>query len=199
MTKSRFAFVGTVRKFCKEIGWQLDHIERGYARIVFTEGVEVTQTVHISWFAKASLIEFSVPSAARFQRVVDMPGELSRELLRRSAERSLGFWTIGGNDGVECYYSLMHNLRPAYLTVELFRDVINSLLIDCDEFDKAWLQNVVVPESDQSMEENVSEVQLQESSHGFEKSFLRGAGETLGRAAVMGILAILEGLTDIDF
>ena len=91
-------FAGTIKKYCSAIGWKIADLndKRGILRFSMESGRN--QTLYIIRYE--STLEFSVPSIAAFDSEDNIPHHLSTILMKRSAERKIGFWCIekiGGN------------------------------------------------------------------------------------------------------
>ncbi len=125
-------FPRTVQKYCNEQGWKIDDLNDRRAILKFNMPSGRAQTLFIILFE--STLEFSVPSIAIFDSEKDIPHFLSTILLKRSAERKIGFWVIEEINGKHVY-SCMHNAELQLMNGDYFAKVVRALVTECDTFE----------------------------------------------------------------
>lgn len=125
-------FQSTIRRYCDAHGWKLADLEPQYAKLNFTMNSGREQILHITRFD--TTVEFDVPSVARFDNEDSIPHFLSTLLLRRSAEKKIGFWCIEELRG-RFVYSFMHNAEISLMTPEYFGRIVRTLIKECDDFE----------------------------------------------------------------
>ena len=81
-----------------------------------------------------SILEFSVPSAAVFDCLDDIPDVISSILLTKNAEYKLGSWCLEKIQG-KAVYSIMQNVDINYVDFAYFVKLVHFLISECDKFD----------------------------------------------------------------
>lgn len=130
---SRNVFQRTIKDYCNRCGWRIAEIDDSYAKLIFTMPSGQDQALFIVPYQ--STLEFSVPSALMVDRLEDIPHELSTKLLQRSSETKIGFWCIE-EIGDNYVYSYMHNAEIQLINLEYFANVVQTLIIECEEFEQ---------------------------------------------------------------
>jgi len=125
-------FKATIQKYCGQIGWKIADLNQERAILRFNMESGRAQTLYIIRYE--TTLEFSVPSAAQFNSVDDTPHYLSTLLLKRSAEKKIGFWCIEEIGGKQVY-SHMHNAELSLMDVNYFAKVVRALISECDELE----------------------------------------------------------------
>lgn len=125
-------FQNTIRKYCAQIGWKIADLNQARAILRFNMDSGRTQTLYIIRYE--TTLEFSVPSIAQFSSIDDIPHYLSTLLLKRSAEKKIGFWCIEEIGGKQVY-SQMHNAELSLMEVNYFAKVVRALISECDELE----------------------------------------------------------------
>jgi hypothetical protein len=81
-----------------------------------------------------STVEFSVPSFIVYSSEEEIPDALSTLLLRRNAQKKIGFWCINQMQG-KFVYTCMHNAELKLLDSLYFAVIIQSLIEECDNIE----------------------------------------------------------------
>jgi len=131
---SAAAFKSTIRKYCDQYGWAIEEINDGLAKIKFEMDSGRTQTLFIIRYD--TTLEFSVDSVQSFQSEDEVSHRLSTLLLKKNAEKKVGFWCLEEIDG-ELAFSIMHNQEISLLNAEYFGVIVRILVRECDEFETA--------------------------------------------------------------
>lgn len=130
-------FASTIKKYCAASGWKIHDLSNERAILRFSMNSGRSQTLYIIRYE--STLEFSVPSIAIFDSESDIPHFLSTLLLKRSAERRIGFWCIEVIGGKHVY-SCMHNSELQLIDNNYFARVVRALINECDDFEDTLLQ-----------------------------------------------------------
>ena len=125
-------FANTIKKFCATNGWKIADLNDKRAILRFSMSSGRDQTLYIIRYE--STLEFSVPSMAAFDSEDNIPHFLSTLLLKRSAERKIGFWCIEEIGGKHVY-SHMHNAEMQFIDSNYFAKVVRALINECDDFE----------------------------------------------------------------
>lgn len=133
-------FANTIKKYCTANGWKIADLNDSRAILRFSMSSGRDQTLYIIRYE--STLEFSVPSMAAFDSEDDIPHFLSTLLLKRSAEKKIGFWCIEKIGG-EHVYSCMHNAEMQLIDSNYFAKVVRALITECDDFEGTliWILN----------------------------------------------------------
>ena len=127
-------FRSTVRGYCNEIGWQISDINDSRAILRFDMESGNVQTLFIIRYDNT--LEFSCPSAVKFDDLDEFPHTLSTFLLSRNSEFKIGFWCLEEISGKHTF-SMMHNAEISLIDIDYFTKVVYKLIKDCDSFDIA--------------------------------------------------------------
>ena len=131
------SFKNAVQTCSAQNGWHVAEITDSMAKLRFTMPTGRVQILYIIKYD--STMEFSVPSAALFDSEEECPGDLSTILLRRNAERKVGFWCIEPISG-KYGYSCMHNAEIQQIDAAYFARIVRALIEECDEFEGILLK-----------------------------------------------------------
>ncbi len=131
------SFKSTIERYCAHFNWQVAEATEEYAKLQFTMESQRRQTVYILRYE--STLEFDVPSMAAFDSEEQIPHQLSTILLKRSAQRKVGFWCIEEIGGKHVY-SYMHNVELRLLDLDYFGMVVRSLITEVDDFEGILLK-----------------------------------------------------------
>ncbi len=126
-------FQGTIRRFASDHSWSISDINNKQAVLRFTAGSGNPQILYIVRYD--TTLEFSVPSAIMFNSEDEIPHYLSTILLKRNAQRKVGFWCIEEIQNRQVF-SCMHNAEMQLIDSKYFRTVIVALIEECDEFEQ---------------------------------------------------------------
>ena len=130
-------FANTIKKYCATNGWKIADLNNKRAILRFSMSSGRNQTLYIIRYE--STLEFSVPSMAMFDSEDDIPHFLSTLLLKRSAEKKIGFWCIEKIGGKHVY-SCMHNAEMQLIDSNYFAMVVRALINECDDFEGTLIQ-----------------------------------------------------------
>ncbi|MEN6643522.1 MAG: hypothetical protein ABFE08_13840 [Armatimonadia bacterium] len=130
-------FERTIRRFCSDQSWVIAEVNDRKAVLRFNMESGRKQTLFILKYE--STLEFSVPSGAQFDSEDEIPDFLSTLLLKRSAQRKIGFWCIE-KIGSRHVYSCMHNAEFQLIDSVFFAKVVRALIGECDEFEGELLR-----------------------------------------------------------
>ncbi|WP_090207239.1 hypothetical protein [Ectothiorhodospira magna] len=125
-------FASTMNNYCNANGWKIDSLNERKAVIKFGMSSGRKQTLYVIRYE--STLEFSVPSMAIFDSENDIPHYLSTLLLKRNAERKIGFWCIE-KIGSKHVYSVMQNVEMKLIDSNYFSRVVKALINECDDFE----------------------------------------------------------------
>ncbi len=131
------SFKATISSYCNQIGWKIEHIEENLAVLVFQMESGQTQTLFV--VRHESTLEFSVPSEASFASFEEIPDTLSSILMQRNRVRRYGFWCIMEIEN-RYVFTVMHNAEMSLLSIEYFAIIVQALLEECDQFERALKQ-----------------------------------------------------------
>ena len=115
-------FRSTIQKYCAQNSWKIADLNDRRAILRFDMNSGRTQTLYIIKFE--TTLEFSVPSGLNFGSEDDVPHRLSTILLKRSAERKIGFWCIEEIGGKQTF-SCMHNAEIQLLDSTYFATLVS--------------------------------------------------------------------------
>lgn len=127
-------FQQTIRNYCSDLGWRIRDISDRMATLRFDMESGRTYTLFILRYE--STLEFTVSSALRFDTDDEIPGFLSTMLLKRSAEKKIGFWCIE-ELGEKQVFSCMHNAEMQLIDAGYFAAVVRALIRECDALEEA--------------------------------------------------------------
>lgn len=127
-------FRSTIHRYCNQLGWRINDINDRRAILKFGADSGNTQTLFIIRFENT--LEFSVPSAIKFNSLDDVPGWMSTMLLSKNTEHKIGFWCIETIEHRKVF-SVMHNAEISLLNVDYFGKVVLKLVNECDEFEQS--------------------------------------------------------------
>lgn len=125
-------FANTIKRYCAANGWKITDLNDRRAILRFSMSSGRDQTLFIIRYE--STLEFSVPSMAGFESEEQIPHFLSTLLLKRSAEKKIGFWCIESIGGKHVY-SCMHNAEMQLIDHNYFAQVVRALINECDDFE----------------------------------------------------------------
>lgn len=134
---SEMNFRNTIQKYASQNGWKIADLSDRHASLRFGMSSGRTQTCHILRYD--TTLEFSCQSAVFFDSESQIPHALSTLLLKRSAQRKVGFWCIEELSGKQVY-SCMHNAEMSLLDSNYFASVVRALINECDDFETSMLQ-----------------------------------------------------------
>lgn len=126
-------FESTIKKYARQIGWDLYDLRSDRAILKFKTRSGNSQTVFVISFDKT--LEFSCPSGLEFDNFDDIPHKLSSFLLRKNSEYKIGFWCIEEISD-HLVFSIMHNAPMNLISVGYFESIIEKLIEECDDFEK---------------------------------------------------------------
>lgn len=132
-------FRPTVQKYCRALGWNNADINDSRAILRFKADSGNTQTLFI--LSYDNTLEFSVPSGISYDSISDVPGFLSTLLLRKNANRKVGYWCIEELGGKQTF-SIMHNAEISLINVDYFGLIVSELVAECDEVEQAVLKMI---------------------------------------------------------
>jgi hypothetical protein len=130
-------FSGTIKKYCSANDWSIADLDNKRATLKFRMNSGRRQTVYIIRYE--STLEFSVPSMAIFESENSIPHYLSTLLLKRSAQRKVGFWCIETINGKHVF-SCMHNAEMELIDSNYFAKVVRALINECDAFEETLIK-----------------------------------------------------------
>lgn len=130
-------FANTIKKYCAANGWKIADLNNQRAILRFGMSSGRTQTLYIIRYD--TTLEFSVPSMLEFDSEDSIPHFLSTILLKRSAEKKIGFWCMEKIGG-KFVYSCMHNAEMQLMDSNYFAKVIRALINECDDFEGVLMQ-----------------------------------------------------------
>lgn len=125
-------FQNLVQSFASQHGLQLAHSDEHCAVIPLVMPRGNIQVLFIRRYG--STLEFAAPSLPAFERIEDVPHMLSSLLLHRSAQRTVGFWSLVPL-GERYAYCCMHNVDIGLINAEYFAKLVVGLIEECD-----WLE-----------------------------------------------------------
>jgi len=127
-------FEKTIRNYCEQIGWKIKDINHERAILKFNMNSGTTQTVFIIRYE--STLEFSCPSGLKYNSFDDIPHQLSTYLLEKNSKYKIAFWCIEEIGG-EKHYSIMHNAEISLMNVQYFKNIVNKVIEECDDFEQS--------------------------------------------------------------
>lgn len=130
---AKFNFRRTIEHYCDRLGWTIQDLDDRSAVLRFNAASGTTQTLFIVGYD--TTLEFSVPSALKFDALEDIPGWISTLLLCRNSEYRIGFWCVEKINHRHVF-SVMHNAEINRMDVDYFRQIVLKLIKDCDEFEQ---------------------------------------------------------------
>ncbi|HEY7022702.1 MAG TPA: hypothetical protein VH349_16415 [Ktedonobacterales bacterium] len=131
------SFKSAVQTCSAQNGWTVAEISDKMAKLRFNMPSGRNQILYIVKFD--TTMEFSVPSGIVLDSEEEFPGVLSTKLLRRNAERKIGFWCIEHVSG-KYAYSCMHNEDIQKIDAGYFARIVTALISECDHFEGIMLQ-----------------------------------------------------------
>jgi hypothetical protein len=134
------SFEEIIETFGSEVGWEFDEIDETHAVVSFEMDSGRTEVLYIT--NNDDLVEFDIPTIARFVSEQEIPGDFSTLLLKRNSMLNYGLWTVEEIDG-DFYFSLMYNEELKMLrtrTADEFAAIVDILLHECDEIETIWLE-----------------------------------------------------------
>ncbi|MBW4447852.1 MAG: hypothetical protein KME38_13530 [Spirirestis rafaelensis WJT71-NPBG6] len=126
-------FRSTIQSYCNKLGWNIYDINERKAILRFNADSGNTQTLFIIKYENT--LEFSVPSALKFNSIDDVPGWLSSLLLSKNSEFKLGFWCLEEIENMQIF-SIMHNAEISLINAEYFTKVVLRLVDECDTLEQ---------------------------------------------------------------
>mgnify|MGYP000294835141 CR=1 FL=1 len=132
-------FEEIIETYGSNVGWEFDEIDSTHAVVSFEMESDRTLVLYIT--NHDDLVEFDIPTDAKFMEESEIPGDFSIQLLKRNSLLNYGLWTVEEIEG-DFYYSLMYNEELKILrtrTAEEFAAIVDILLHECDEVESLWL------------------------------------------------------------
>lgn len=126
-------FKKAVPAMAKENGWTVSEVGDSRAVLEFQTGKGRMQALYILKYPET--LEFSVPSAAIYNSLDDIPDGLGTALLKRNNELQTGFWALE-QIGDQWVFSVMRNEAMDNLHVENFGKIVEALVTECDRFER---------------------------------------------------------------
>jgi hypothetical protein len=126
-------FKKAVPAMAKENGWTVSEVNADRAILEFQTGKGRTQTLYILKYPDT--LEFSVPSAAAYNSLDEIPDGLATSMLKRNDELQTGFWALE-EIGQQWVFSVMRNEELDRLHVENFGKIVEALVEECDRFER---------------------------------------------------------------
>ncbi|GAX40241.1 hypothetical protein NIES4075_12040 [Tolypothrix sp. NIES-4075] len=126
-------FRSTIQRYCNQLGWNIYDINERKAILRFNADSGNTQTLFIIKYQNT--LEFSVPSALKFNSIDDVPGSLSSLLLSKNSKFKLGFWCLEEIENMQIF-SIMHNAEISLINAEYFTKVVLRLVDECDTLEQ---------------------------------------------------------------
>lgn len=135
---SNINFERTIRKYCNDHEWNLNYIDDKEAVLKFEgdEDHELVQTLYVTRFD--TTLEFSVPSALRFDDEDDIPDHVSTALMKANTSLKQGFWCIEKINDMHVY-TIMHNEEGRIIDSERFGVIVRSIIKECIKLEKLFL------------------------------------------------------------
>ncbi len=118
--------------YAAEIGRSYELVSKKYIKINFPTDVDTFRTVHVRRFkGKLEFFVFSrvVPDVSK-KRL----SEVQFSLLTENARHKIGYWCIKKR-GEELRYTSMHNIDMSVLSLEVFNDILQGLIANCQTFE----------------------------------------------------------------
>ena len=123
-----------IQQYCEQLGWTVKIIDDGQAIVKFNMKSGTVQTLYIISFG--TTLEFSVPSALRFNNLNDVPGNISTILLTANSRYKIGFWCLETISGKE-NFSIMHNAEFSLINIQYFHRVVIHLVTECERLEQS--------------------------------------------------------------
>ncbi len=130
MTKQ--SFEDLVINNSAKAGWKIAKLNDRQAILKFSMDSGIEQRLYITKYD--SILKFSVPSAAVFDSLEEIPHIVSSILLTKNAGYKLGEWCVEKNQG-KMVYSIMHNVDMNFVDSGYFVNLVHFLISECDKFD----------------------------------------------------------------
>lgn len=134
-------FRQAIEKYARELEWEIAEIEDD--RVVFEFEMESGNELSVYLDYDEDMLIFSVPSIAVYDAEEDINDRVSTLLLKRNAEVETGFWAL--EELEEGWgYVLYHDQKLSSgefeqdLDSETFRNIIEAMLDECEEFNQIW-------------------------------------------------------------
>ncbi len=138
MTKQ--SFEDLVINNSAKAGWKIAKLNDRQAILKFSMDSGIEQRLYITKYD--SILKFSVPSAAVFDSLEEIPHIVSSILLTKNAAYKLGEWCVEKNQG-KMVYSIMHNVDINFVDSGYFVNLVHFLISECDKFDGFLVESQV--------------------------------------------------------
>ena len=138
MNAITYNFTDVIQEYAAQNEWGIAEIDEKHAIFQFTMESGRKQILYI--YKYGSVLEFSVPSLARFESETEIFDQLSISLLIRNSQKKIGFWCIE-KIGEKLVFSFMHNIELRLLDLESFSEILRILVQECDYFESCLLEN----------------------------------------------------------
>ncbi len=138
MTKQ--SFEDLVINNSAKAGWKIAKLNDRQAILKFSMDSGIEQRLYITKYD--SILKFSVPSAAVFDSLEEIPHIVSSILLTKNAKYKLGEWCVEKIQG-KMVYSIMHNVDMNFIDSGYFVDLVSCLVSECDKFDGFLVESQV--------------------------------------------------------
>ena len=132
-------FQNIMQQFATENQWKLTDLTDRRAILRFGMPSGRTQMLYVIRYG--TVLEFSVLSIAKYDAEDQIPHALSSLLMRRNAQRMIGFWCIEELRG-QYVYSCMYNAEMDSLDSAYFGRIAVALAGECDEFEEGLLKSM---------------------------------------------------------
>jgi 8-oxo-dGTP pyrophosphatase MutT (NUDIX family) len=122
-------FKRVIKTYCEDYQWNLLEVDEDSAELEYDMPAGGQKRVHIT--RHDSTVEFKVLSFVVIKAEEKLPGAFSTTLLRRNAQKKLGFWCIEQlrDEFVYCY---MQNVELKLLDSSYFAEIVVGLTEECD-------------------------------------------------------------------
>lgn len=138
MNAATYDFTDIIQKCARQSEWEIATIDDKHAVFRFSMKSGREQILYV--YKYGSVLEFSVPSLAKFDLASEIPDQLSISLLMRNSQKKIGFWCIE-KIGEKLVFSFMYNLELQLLDSESFNEIVRTLVQECDIFEGCLLEN----------------------------------------------------------
>ncbi|MEB3339540.1 hypothetical protein [Okeania sp.] len=126
------SFEHLVKNNSAKAGWNISKLNDKQAMLKFIMDSGRVQRVYITKFD--SILEFSVPSAAVFECLDDIPNLISSILLTKNTQYKIGEWFVE-NIQDKLVYSIIQNVNIDSINFGYFISLVHFLVSECDKFD----------------------------------------------------------------
>ncbi|MGD1698833.1 hypothetical protein [Dapis sp. BLCC M229] len=126
------SFEDLVTNNCAKAGGNIAKLNDKQAMLKFNMDSGIEQILYITKYD--SILNFSVPSAAVFDSLEEIPHIISSILLTKNAAYKLGEWCVEKIQG-KMVYCIMHNVDMNFVDSGYFVNLVSCLVSECDKFD----------------------------------------------------------------